>query len=893
MKHRTHRLRRLSAALALGVGMVGSVVGLAAGTAAALTRSSTISASSHPTVAGTGSGQPAGNLTLHLKNSSGATSGTSSVLTLTLASTAGASTVAWQTFSVSASGAHVSCTSASATLTCTLATNLATGATATVFVTGITYETTGAEGTITVTPAWKSATLVTLSLFNPTSVVNAVGPAAPPGAPASIVVTSTAIPIGVGHTGPGGTFVVTITGSTTETTGWAKTSTIALAVAPATSTECLGTSYVLFKSTPKVAFTASKSHDVKTTPKITASLSHSGSCSANSHNVLDLTFTAADVLTKTTTTAATAVFVVSTVVYSVGTTTGTGTVAITGKSTIQTVTTTAASNANVADSYVTANTPAVTVKPDSFDAAISPVKVVEAVGGQVPTGYVCVTLATTSHAHFNGTATPTVKVTGGNGTASTVKLLPTTGTTKTTVIYKVRSSTPTKPSTYVLSGLAVNLTAGATSTQKAIVVFSSSATCSTTNGSPTVTEALAFTVTTQAPTQIYGATADATAVKLLETKFPPSEGTCVGMHPTLTNNRPVILATDQHFQDALSAQYLASYLHTGVLLTPYGQLSAPTMRALKAEGVTQVFIVGGPLAVSTTVKAQIETLPAYKCGGSTKLTTNGHTRFISVTRIYGMTAADTAAMIAEQAPTTHVMKASFVGAYAGVNATKGNGAFNDTAGAASPAPLTGAKVPTAIIASSKEFQDAMAASTTSYWQATGHGIPVLLTTPTSLPSSTIGAIATLGIKQVILMGGQLAVANTVVTSLQSLGVEVMRVAGKTYTDTAAMLATFEMSKPNVGLDWDNTAVAVARGNGFTDGLVGGMYAGTVPEPILLTKSPTTVGPATTAFLKAHGKSGTSVDTGTSETLKIESFTVFGGPLAVSPAVVAKMQTDIG
>lgn len=336
----------------------------------------------------------------------------------------------------------------------------------------------------------------------------------------------------------------------------------------------------------------------------------------------------------------------------------------------------------------------------------------------------------------------------------------------------------------------------------------------------------------------------------------------------------------------MSSQYLAKYLNTGVLLTT--KWSSVTLDALRTEGVTQVDVVGGDLAVSTGVVTQLKKTPAYTCGGrSTLKISGGATQYIKVTRIYGSTAAGTARAIDEHVPETFVGTASFAGAYAHVNATGGEGKYNDTPGAASAAPTTSPAVPTAIVASDAEYQDAMAASTLSY----DADLPILLTTPTKLSTEAKETIGTLGTKQVIVLGGTRAISNTVVTSLEDLGLEVLRVAGRTYTDTAVQLAELEANTPTggAGLGWSGVSVAVARGNGFTDGLVGAVVAGKVPEPVLLTENQTTVGPYVTAFLKTQAKTG--ID-GQGTGHKIRELTVFGGTWAVSPAVVARMETDI-
>ena len=86
------------------------------------------------------------------------------------------------------------------------------------------------------------------------------------------------------------------------------------------------------------------------------------------------------------------------------------------------------------------------------------------------------------------------------------------------------------------------------------------------------------------------------------------------------------------------------------------------------------------------------------------------------------------------------------------------------------------------------------------------------------------------------------------------------------------------------------AVYVARGNGFTDALAGAVITGHADEAQLLTLNPTTVGATLTAFLKAAGQSGKGINT--TVTSKITALTIFGGPLAVTPTVINKMETDI-
>ncbi len=904
MRHRTHRLRRVAATIALGVGAVGGVVGLAAGTAGAAVHA-TIKATSVASVGSTGTGVAAGNLTLTFPSGSGTTL---SAKEIELKATPATGSVAWTAAPSIAKNAGT--VAGETVVGDVLSFDLTKSATTavTLSITGIEYNLTHAHGTITVTPS--NPTTPVAVVFTPASVVNAKAPGAPATAPHTKVMTATSTPsVGRGTGMAAGNWTIKLTASTNETTavgeGWKKTGVVSVTVwTPVTDTNCAGTNYVLFTGVPTA--TVSGTTKVSVTPTVSVSTAPVSPCVAADHNQVKVTFTNTGRFTGKT---GTFTITLTGVKYQVGATTHTGNIfaysAYTGTyfgSTKADVSApTGHSNATIAKVFAKANTPAVTVSPGAFEAAISPISVVETAVSTVPAGGICLSLTphTTSANVFHTKTTATVKVTTGDGiVTSKVVYENKTGAAATTAAtavfarFEITRESITTPSTYEVSGLKVN---AATTPKGAVDVtithVTASAVCTTT---PTlVAPVTAFTITTPVSTVIYGATADATAVRQLETRFPGTTTKC----PGTAGNRPVILATTKVYQDALSSSYLAGYLDTGTLLTPTTSLSSVTKQALRTLGITQVFVVGGPLAVTTTVVTAIETTPAYACGGVTPLKTGGHTVFIHVTRIYGETQYDTAQQIAQTVPRGEVARLAFTGAYAGVNATKGNGLYNDTAGLASTAPATSAAVPTAILASGVEFQDAMAASALAY----ATHVPVLLTTATALSSQASAAIATLGIEQVIVMGGPLAVTNTVVTSLKALGVSVLRIAGKTYTDTAVQLARFlQNTVDSTGRGWNGnsngsttgalTRVAVARGNGFTDGLAGAVITGHTRIPLLLTTSPTKVGTATTAFLKASGASGKGVNTDKAAT--ISSLTIFGGPLAVSPAVIAAMEAAI-
>jgi len=385
--------------------------------------------------------------------------------------------------------------------------------------------------------------------------------------------------------------------------------------------------------------------------------------------------------------------------------------------------------------------------------------------------------------------------------------------------------------------------------------------------------------TTVSDSRIDGATADGTAAQELEHQFTAAAGSCPGSSAT----RPVVLATDAGYPDALASAPLARALGTGTLLTPTSELSTATETALRVEGVTRVYVVGGPLAVSTAVVAQLRALPVHACGGGTG--TGGTVR---VTRIAGQSEFDTAAAVAaDAAALAGVGSADLAGAYAGTNATGGTGRYNATAGSASSGPAGSGQLPTAVVATGRSFQDAEAASTLAY----ADRFPILLTTAVTLSPQVSSSLRSLGVRQVLVMGGPDAVSDADVAALEADGVSVVRVAGADATATATELAELEEAPAPTGAGWQGTgSLVVARGNGYSDGLAGavvsadGPAAGS-PAPLLLTETPGTVGAPLTSYLRLAAATGVGG-------ARVTHLTVLGGTLAVTQTAVDQMEQDL-
>jgi len=598
---------------------------------------------------------------------------------------------------------------------------------------------------------------------------------------------------------------------------------------------------------------------------------------------------------------------------------------------------TVAPNAAVVNAYAGANAPPISLAPNAVNGAISPITVTEQQAGVVDsdsdagdispssTGYICVALVTPG-AKFTGT--PTISASGTAIVQGTVSIiggfiqqpgppppappaLVLTGPVST-LVAQVLFSSVTTPSTFTFSNLTVDAP-GTTGPVTAQVTIDNNAQCSNPTqvllpGNPLFEAApggggaLPPTADNQivifqvengnGPTfngRIFGSTSEQTAVASLEYEYPTTEtgGACLPNnahpHPHSTSfGSSVVLTVDGNDGfDSLSAAYLASYVHSGVLLTEGGGAATVdqyTLNAIQQEGVTTVYIVGGTAAVSAADATELASTPSYECGGTVERTNAlGQPLDLQVQRIWGQTADDTAAAVATWVNSGYVGQVNIAGAF---------GLYNDVLGATDSGSSQNNSLRTAILVTDLDSQDDESASALSYF----NNLPLLLTPEASLGTAAETALLDLGIQQVIEVGGTLVVSNAVNASLTSQGISVLRIAGQDGTDSSVQLAQFELNsnwtsnEQPEGLNWaasqddgsnclvlsDSAAaltyypddvvpvysceitVALARGDFFADGVTSSDVTGNQAYPIILTENPTTLGTYTTAFLSAGG-----------------------------------------
>lgn len=450
-----------------------------------------------------------------------------------------------------------------------------------------------------------------------------------------------------------------------------------------------------------------------------------------------------------------------------------------------------------------------------------------------PTGTYTYTVATASGT-LGGTPSVTVDTASG-ATATTVSR---TGNVVTFTL-TAGSAAPT----ITISGLTLTPASSLPASFAAATAKLSNAALS----SPTVAETN-YGGDTMLKPAIAGATANATAAATFN------------HYPNAAANSGVtsaVLATNITYPDALSASYFAAKQGTGILLTGKRSLSTSAEGVLVNSHINTVYVVGGPLAISDSVVSQVEAI--HNAG-----TPSGSG--INVIRLYGQTAYDTNQAILNFAQSQGGFAPSFNLSAAYANES----AYNDTTGTESASTTAPGSVPTAIVASGMNFQDALAASPL----AAGKHIPVILTDPSSLSSTAQGLLGSFGIKQVILMGGQLAMSNSVESQIAGMGISVLRVAGIDYTDTAQRLATLETSSI---FGFGTQTINVARGNGFPDALTASPYLGSTSSPLFLVLNPSTVGSYLPGYLATSGA---------------DAIQPFGGPLAINSSVLTSINNDL-
>ena len=256
----------------------------------------------------------------------------------------------------------------------------------------------------------------------------------------------------------------------------------------------------------------------------------------------------------------------------------------------------------------------------------------------------------------------------------------------------------------------------------------------------------------------------------------------------------VVLSSGVNFPDALSANYLAGQLSTGILLTTPSTLPSVVRQAMFTKGVTTVYITGGIGAVSQNVENQIE------------------------------------AMHVRNVPSAATIKVVRLG---GANRYATNKIVNEHTFVARN---------TVMLATGKNFADALTAGPLSE-----QGFPLILTQGVTLGESESTQLNDFRPTNVVIAGGTGVVSQAIEDSLMAQGYTVLRLAGADRTLTATAVATWatEGIAPKIGIrasqGFSSTTVYITNGDTFADALAAGPVAGSEDFVIMPSNSPTSLG----------------------------------------------------
>ena len=280
----------------------------------------------------------------------------------------------------------------------------------------------------------------------------------------------------------------------------------------------------------------------------------------------------------------------------------------------------------------------------------------------------------------------------------------------------------------------------------------------------------------------------------------------------------VVLATFDGYWDALTAAGVAGLAKAPVLMTEPGQLSSQTKRILAQLAPKTIVVCGGKLALpETTVQAA-----AAAAGGAT------------VKRCAGATATGTAVDIFTEAPKT----------------------------------TGGAWEKTAFVCTNDGYWDALAAAPVSY----AEHLPIFLTEGRDdISSETLSAMKLGGIERVYIVGGPVAISESVGAKISASGIKVAaRFGGATAVETSELVAEYGVS---LGMTADSLGVATT--NGYWDALSGAALCGRLSSVMILVDG--AKANSITGFAKPNAAD-------------IDGAYVFGGPAAIDEATFRALKT---
>lgn len=233
-----------------------------------------------------------------------------------------------------------------------------------------------------------------------------------------------------------------------------------------------------------------------------------------------------------------------------------------------------------------------------------------------------------------------------------------------------------------------------------------------------------------------------------------------------TSSKYAVIASGEGFADALSAAPLAKKYNAPILLTRSGILDSSTKSELQSLGVKNVFLIGGNASISSDVEVQLKDMG------------------ITINRICGENRFETSLAVAKS-----------LGNFTGVVVINGD---------------------------DKGFADALSIAPV----AASQGMPILLTSPNTLPSEVKSFLNSSKYGKTYIVGGTGVVSDSVASQLKN----VTRLAGSSrYGTNAAVLNQFSDT-------FNYNKVYVASGVSYPDALSGSVLAAKTNSPLILVGS---------------------------------------------------------
>ena len=273
----------------------------------------------------------------------------------------------------------------------------------------------------------------------------------------------------------------------------------------------------------------------------------------------------------------------------------------------------------------------------------------------------------------------------------------------------------------------------------------------------------------------------------------------------------VILSSGETYKDALSTSALAGLYNAPIVLTYKDQLSVSAKEVLQKLQPKKIIVTGGEMAVAEKVLTEVKAVTG-----------------VTPERIAGADAAETSAKLA----------------------LEGKGKWKDGL---------------AFISTTSNFKDALSAAPIAY----AKGYPILLArNGQEITEPVLSALKTLGIKNVIILGGPVAVSSNVDSQLMNAGIKIKkRIAGPNAIATSEMIAAWGLSN---GMVINN--VGIASSLNFPDALAGAALCGKNKSVILLADDSNN---SNVAFIKSKASS-------------VKKGFVFGGLSAVGQETFNKL-----